>query len=97
MQTQLVDTKSTLVSEVGDLAIKRVQDIPADFLDHLKTERDASSAPAGDFHKACSVPVAVHEMWLRQGFDMMKAPAKEIVARLRREGLDTFITTTKSL
>jgi hypothetical protein len=94
---QLLDVNANLVEGVGDLAIHRSQEIPDDFLQHLKALRSGSDAPAGEMHHAVSVPVAVHEVWLRQGFDMFHAPAREIIARLRREGLDDFIVTNKRL
>jgi hypothetical protein len=86
---------------VGDFeAIKRTQEIPEDFLTGTKEQRDASSAPAGDFHKVASIPVAVVEQWMREGFDVMKdrnITVKDIVARLKKENLTAFLTTNKRL
>lgn len=92
----LLDVNANLVDSIGDLAIQRVQEIPKEFLDHTQALRDASSTPTtSEFHSVCEVPVAVHEMWLRQGYDMTVEPARNTLARLRREGLDAFITTNK--
>ena len=93
----LLDVHASLVEGAGDRAIHRTQEIPEDFIQHLKDIRSESKRPAGEMHHAASVPVAVHELWLRQGFDMFQAPAREIIARLRREGLDDFIVTDKRL
>lgn len=92
------DVDATLVGELGELAVKRSQYIPQWFLDELRHERDASSAPAGEFHHAASVPVGLYEHWLRvDGFDAMKAPAREVLARLKRDGLDAFVATNKKI
>lgn len=98
-------TKTLIESQVefldGDtetpLVIKRFQDIPQDYLDALAEDRKASTAKAADFHKACSIPAAVHEMWLRQGYDCTKEPVRKTIAKLKAEGLDYFIATEKRL
>ena len=55
------------------LTIKKTQYIPPSFLDKLKREReDSLNQTEGEFMRVASVPVAVHEQWLREGFDMMK-------------------------
>lgn len=98
-------TKTLIESQVefldGDseapLVIKRFQDIPQDYLDALAEDRKASTAKAADFHKAASIPAAVHEMWLRQGYDCTKEPVKKTLAKLKAEGLDYFIATEKRL
>jgi hypothetical protein len=98
-------TKDIIESQVefleGDqetpLIIKRFQDIPQDYLDALAEDRKASSGRAGEFHKACSIPAALHEAWLRQGYDCTKEPVKKTLAKLKAEGLDYFIATEKRL
>jgi hypothetical protein len=50
--------------------------------------------------KVASIPVAVIEKWMREGFDVMRdknITAKEIVNKLKNENLDAFLTTEKSL
>jgi hypothetical protein len=44
-----------------------------------------------------SIPVAVHEQWLKEGFDLMQEPAHKIVARLKQQNLDAFVTTKKKV
>jgi hypothetical protein len=41
--------------------------------------------------------VAVHEQWLKEGFDLMQEPAHKIVARLKQQNLDAFVTTKKKV
>jgi hypothetical protein len=47
--------------------------------------------------RVASVPVAVHEQWLREGFDMMQETPKAILTRLKQQNLDAFITTKKQV
>jgi hypothetical protein len=81
------------------LVKKQTQHIPSDFLDKTAEARLASSSPSRDFHKFASIPVSVVEKWRREGFDILKHKhsAKEIMARLNREDLGHFITTSKVL
>jgi len=82
------------------LVIKREQHIPQSFLDRLKTERDATEGQRmGDFHRVASIPVAVVEKWMREGFNIYdkNIKASDVLKKLRNEQLDAFITTTKRI
>lgn len=80
------------------LIIKHSQNIPSSFLSTLSDSRLASaSRPMGDFHRFASIPTAVVEKWRREGFDVLKEPAKATLARLRAEDLGAFITTNKAI
>lgn len=80
------------------LIIKHSQEITTDFLDHCKSIKAAQSGkPAGETHIAACIPVAVYEAWKREGFDPVKEGAAKVLARLRNEHLDAFITTDKRL
>ena len=93
---RLIDVHGAFVNSVGDLAIYREQEIPQWWLDQLKDARiESANAPAGDFHRVASIPVAVHERWLREGFDCTREPISAAVARLKRQGLDAFMATSK--
>lgn len=99
MTNKLVDSNVNFVDGDGinNLTVKRYQDIPEEFLNGLAEDRKLSSNRAADFHKAASIPVALHEMWLRQGYDCTKEPIKKTLAKLKTEGLDYFIATEKRL
>lgn len=95
---KLIDT--SVGFEAGDstnpLIIARTQDITPEYLEGLKRAKDASSgSKMGDFHRAASIPTAVHETWLRQGYDCTKEPIAKTLAKLQIEGMDAFITTNK--
>jgi len=80
------------------LTIRKTQYIPPDFLANLKRERDNSlNQKEGEYMRVASVPVQVHEQWLKEGFDMMKETPKAIVQRLQRQDLHAFITTKKQV
>jgi len=80
------------------MIIKSSQHLPTEFMDGLKRERDNSkNQTEGEFMRVASVPVAVYEQWLREGFDMMKEDPKAILKRLKQQDLDSFITTKKQV
>ena len=84
--------------ESNPLVIKKTQELPQEFLDSLKAERDAStSVPAGEFHRVASIPTVVYEKWLREGYDAQKEPIAKTLAKLKAEHLDAFITTNKAI
>ena len=76
----------------GTPTIVRAQEIPLSFLEFLKDVRSAGPSK-GDANLCASVPQAVVDQWLREGFDIYREDAKAIVARLRAQGLDAFITS----
>jgi len=80
------------------LFIQRSQEIPQDFLDHLSEARKASTqGKMGELHRFASIPVVVYENWLRQGFDPRREHPAKVIAKLKAEGLDYFITTDRKL
>lgn len=98
MSDKFLDVDAQLVESCGELAIVRKQEIPDEFLDHLADQRfDSLHTPAGEMHRVASIPVAVVEHWLRQGFNVFEEPITAITARLHKEGLDAFMATRKRL
>jgi hypothetical protein len=80
------------------LVIEKSQYIDPAYLDSLKEQRASSNAvKAGDHMRVASIPVAIVEKWLSEGFDFWNEPARKIVAKLKAEGLDYFVTTDKQL
>ena len=49
--------------------------------------------------RVASIPTIVVEKWMREGFNIMTGEhsAAEIVARLKNENLEAFLTTEKSV
>lgn len=97
---KLIDTNVEFLDgdDSNPLVIKKTQEITSDFLDSLKADRDASdNRRMGEFERVASIPVIIHEQWLKQGYDMSKEPLAKTLAKLKTEGLDYFITTNKRI
>ena len=96
---KLFEPKTELIA--GDsadrqLIIKKTQEITPEFLDNCRQARfESTDQKMGDFHRFASIPVSVHEKWLREGFDLTKENARSIIKKLQSEDLGAFITTTK--
>jgi hypothetical protein len=91
----LIDHTADLKFQAGGLAVVRTQDIPDWWLESLKDSRLASRERAGETHRVASIPTALAEKWLREGFDVYREPARAIVQRLRAQGYEHFLTTEK--
>jgi len=82
----------------GRLVIQRTQDIPQWFLDENAAERaESTSAPMGEIHRFARIPEAVWDTWMRQGFDPRRVSPAAVIARMKQEGLDYFLTTDRKL
>lgn len=98
MTDKFIEAQTDLVGNDEGLAIQRVQEIPQWWLDQLKDARfESKNRPAGEYHRAASIPQAVVDQWLREGYDVFKEPVSKSLAKLKAEGLDYFITTDKQL
>lgn len=95
-QPTLLQTETDFVSDHGELFQKHTQHISQSFLDDLKDARnDSGSKPTGDMMRVASIPTAVVEKWMREGFNIWEAKGSEIVRKLKNEDLDMFLTTNK--
>jgi hypothetical protein len=96
--TTLIDVHGKLIVNGDDMAIYREQDIPDWYLDQLKDERlESANAPAGDFHRIASIPVAIVEHMQRAGIDPYNAPVADIVKWIKNHAYDKFLTSSKAL
>lgn len=94
--TEMHDVGYAFGENVDGLFVKKEQHIPDEFIRKCKFERmNSLSVKEGENMKIASVPVAVVEEWLTQGFDIYKESAKAIMKRLQAQNLDAFITTNK--
>lgn len=98
MTNKLIEAQSDLIEQGDGLTIQRVQEIPQWWLDQLKDERFASKhRPTGEYYRAASIPQALVDQWLHEGYDVFKEPIAKTLAKLKAGGLDAFITTDKQL
>jgi hypothetical protein len=81
----------------GGLIIRKDQVITPEFLAECAEKRN-STERTGWLHEVAEVPTMLVEVWARQGFDIVNdrnIKARDIVKRLKAEGLDDFLTTNK--
>lgn len=82
----------------SNLVIAKEQDITDEYLQSLKDARFGSkNRLSGEYHRAASIPVILHEKWLSEGYDCTQEPIKKTLAKLKLENLEYFITTDKAL
>lgn len=91
------DIVTNFEEEGSNLIIAKEQDITDDYIQDLKDARFGSkNARAGEYHRAASIPVILHEKWMAEGYNCMEEPIRKTIARLKAEGLDYFITSDKA-
>lgn len=96
--TKFHDVQTDYIQDGDRLQRKTTQHLPDEFLKDLRrTYEDSLEQREGEFMKVASIPVAVADKWMREGFNIYNASGKEILKRLRDENLDAFITTKKSI
>lgn len=95
----LDDLKWSIGENADGLFIKRDQYISDEFLQRNADLRFESKAPAKNFHMFASVPEAVVDKWMREGFNIYdgSVSVKDIVKKLKQEDLTAFLTSNKSL
>lgn len=95
---QFIDAGVDFHENSEGLVIEKYQEIPQEFIDGLRAEKaNSKSVREGEYMRAASIPVVVVEKWINEGFDFWNASAKDILAKLRQENLDYFITTEKQV
>ena len=94
--TPLHSVTTDWIAEHGGLTIKNTQNIDQKWLDGLKDERNNSGKQREkEFMRVASIPTAVTDQWMREGFNIYEVSGKEIVKRLRDQNLDYFMTAEK--
>ena len=93
---KLLGVETEYLQEGNNVTFKHTQEITPAFMDDLRDSRNASdNTLEKEFQRVASIPVAVHEQWLREGFDLYQHSVKEITKRLRDQSLDYFMATDK--
>lgn len=90
---QLISANEKLILGTGDEqdVITTEQTLGKDFWDDLEDAKENFQFRLNGLTPVASIPVALANKWLREGFDVWSAPAKEIQQKLRIDGYDTFI------
>ena len=95
---QFIDAGVDFHENSEGLVIEKYQEIPQSFIDGLRAEKaNSKSVREGEMQRVASIPVVVVDKWIAEGFDFQNATAKQILAKLRMENLDAFITTEKQV
>ena len=98
-QKQMYDNETILVPEGEALYQVNTQLIDEDFLTGIREEQAARRGLVNEgWAKAVQVPAFVIDLWRqRDGLDFLTMSVKEVCKKLRREGLEAFIVTEKSV
>lgn len=67
------------------------QFLSPDFWDDLNEAKENFQMRLNGLTPVASIPEALVNKWIREGFDFYKAPANEIIRKLRLEAYDDFI------
>lgn len=67
------------------------QPLGQDFWDDLAQAKEDFAFRLNGLTPVASIPEALANKWLREGFDLWSAPANEILRKLRMENYDAFI------
>lgn len=96
---QLRDIRTDALEDSDGYTFVNTQDIPKAYLDELADYRKAQTRMqrCREYHRVASIPVIIVHEWLKDGFDVFRASAKEIIKRLHRDNLTAFITTEKRI
>lgn len=79
-----------IIGEDQDI-ITTEQYLGMDYWNELAEAKDNFHFRLNGLTQVASIPEAVVNKWLREGFDFWNAPANEILKKLRLESYDKFI------
>lgn len=93
MTKEIKDIVHNIKQEQDTLFTTRTQDIPSSFLTELQDQRAMGGwTEDGQMMKLASIPVVVVDQMLREGLDVYKAPAQDIVKWLKNHDMEHFLT-----
>ena len=96
--TQIIETNVALAQGPGDeLGVHYTQDIPDYFLDDIQDRFTGANDATGNLLFVGSVPAAVADRWLREGYDVFKEPIRKTLTKLKAENFGKLIATSKSI
>lgn len=97
----LYGNDESIDADMDGLFLRGEQEITDEFLTDLAERRHQSTfVRESEFMHVAEIPAVVVDHWKRNGFDIIGDPsitAKQIVSRLKAEGLDAFLATNKKV
>lgn len=77
--------------------MKYTQTIPDHFTQDIQDRFTGAKEATGELLFVGSVPAAVADRWLREGYDVFKEPIRNTLARLKAENMGKFVGTSKRI
>jgi hypothetical protein len=95
--TKLLETNVGLLEQGGDVGVQYTQDIPDHFVQDIQDRFTGTNDAVGNFLFVGSVPAALADRWMREGYNVFQEPIKNTLARLKAENFGKFVATAKSI
>lgn len=95
--THLIETNVSLLESGDELGVKYTQTIPDHFTQDIQDRFTGANEATGDLLFVGSVPAAVADRWMREGYDVFREPVSKTLARLKAENMGKFVGTSKRI
>lgn len=96
--TKLLETNVDLLEAGGELGVRYTQDIPDHFIQDIQDRfTGANDRIDGNFLFVGSVPAAVADRWMREGYNVYQEPIRKTLAKLKAENFGKFVATSKRI
>jgi len=96
MTDKILETNVSLLKGPGyELGVHYAQEIPDYFLQDIQDRFTGADDATGNLLFVGSVPAAVADRWMREGYDVFKEPIRNTLARLKAENFGKFVATSK--
>lgn len=89
----IINANEDLILNGKETVITTQQALGDDFWDDLKQAKEDFQFRLNGLTRVATIPEALANKWLREGFDLWNAPANEIIRKLRIDGYDAFIVS----
>lgn len=95
--TKLIETNVDLLEQGGDIGVRYTQEIPDHFIQDIQDRFTGVDDPTGNLLFVGSVPAAVADRWMREGYNVYQEPIRKTLAKLKAENFGKFVATAKRI
>jgi hypothetical protein len=88
---ELINPDERMHLTTEGLVISTSQELTPATLAQMEEDKENFRMKLNGLTQVASIPAAVADKWVREGFDFWNAPAKEILAKLRKDEMTKFI------